>query len=175
MGKAVGCPAGGKGGAMVQDASFPKMLIGWREWAALPDLAIPAIKVKLDTGARTSAIHAFDIDPFEKNGQRFVRFAIHPLQGRDDVSVVCEAKQLEQRNVKNSGGISHRRYVIQTRILLAGRSWPIELTLANRDQMKFRMLIGRSSMSGNLLVDPQLSFLAGRMSPLTLYSVEGEK
>ncbi|MFW5489325.1 MAG: ATP-dependent zinc protease [Desulfovibrio sp.] len=155
--------------------TLPKMLIGWREWASLPDLNIPAVKVKIDTGARTSAIHAFDIDPFEKNGQRFVRFAIHPLQGRDDISVLCEARLLESRRVKNSGGVSHKRYVISTRMSMGGRTWPIELTLANRDQMKFRMLIGRSSMNGNLIVDPQLSYQAGRVAALPLYSVEEEK
>lgn len=147
----------------------PKMIIGWREWISLPDFRVPGIKVKVDTGAATSAIHAFNIVPFEKDGERFVRFNIHPLQGRHDVSIPCEAKLIDRRKVTNSGGQSQNRYVIETAMEIAGQRWTIDLTLTNRDQMKFRMLLGRSAMRGKLIVDPHLSYLAGKHSSATFY------
>lgn len=148
----------------------PKMIIGWREWISLPDLNVPAIKVKVDTGARTSALHAFDIVPFERDGIRCVSFNVHPLQGNDDLVIPCSAPLVDCRNVTNSGGQSQRRHVIATTLLLAGRSWPIELTLTNRDEMRFRMLLGRNAMSGRLLVDPSLSMQAGNAVAKRAYS-----
>lgn len=139
----------------------PRMIIGWREWLALPDLDVPAIKAKVDTGARTSALHAFDIEPYEENGVRYVAFNVHPLQGNSDLSIACSAPLIERRKVTNSGGYSQKRYVIGTTLKIAGRSWPIELTLTDRAKMKFRMLLGRSAMSGRLIVDPNLSMQAG--------------
>ncbi|WP_286182104.1 ATP-dependent zinc protease [Desulfovibrio sp. Huiquan2017] len=139
----------------------PKMIIGWREWVGLPDLDVPAVKAKVDTGARTSALHAFDVEPFERDGRRFVAFNVHPLQGNDNLVIPCSAPLVDRRKVTNSGGQSQNRYVIATTLLLAGRTWPIELTLTNRDEMKFRMLLGRNAMSGRLLVDPSLSMQAG--------------
>ena len=139
----------------------PKMIIGWREWLALPDLNVPAIKVKVDTGARTSALHAFNVVPYEEEGIQYVSFNIHPLQGNDAVSIPCKAPLIDRRKVTNSGGQSQKRYVIGTTLQIAGRSWPIELTLTNRDEMKFRMLLGRNAMSGRLIVDPNLSMQAG--------------
>lgn len=145
------------------------MIIGWREWISLPDFHVPGIKTKVDTGAATSAIHAFDVEQFERDGEQYVRFSIHPLQGRDDVSVPCEAKLLDKRKVKNSGGKTQKRFVIGTTVEVAGRRWEVELTLTNRDEMKFRMLLGRSAMRERLIVDPQLSYQAGKMNPKTLY------
>ncbi|XXJ18592.1 ATP-dependent zinc protease family protein [Desulfovibrio caledoniensis] len=139
----------------------PKMIIGWREWVGLPDLNVPAVKVKVDTGARTSALHAFDVVPFERDGVRYVSFNVHPLQGDDNLVIPCTAPLLDRRKVTNSGGQSQNRHVIATTLLLAGRAWPIELTLTNRDEMKFRMLLGRNAMSGRLVVDPSLSMQAG--------------
>lgn len=139
----------------------PKMIIGWREWLALPDLDVPAIKAKVDTGAKTSALHAFDVEPFEKDGVQYVSFNVHPLQGNDSLSIHCSAPLVDRRKVRNSGGQSQKRYVIATTLQIAGRSWPIELTLTNRDEMKFRMLLGRNAMSGRLIVDPHLSLQAG--------------
>ena len=147
----------------------PKIIIGWREWVSLPDFCVPGIKVKIDTGAASSAIHAFDIEPFENEGIPFVRFNIHPLQSRHDIAIPCEAKLVDRRKVKNSGGKSQNRYVVETTLNLAGRQWPIELTLTNRDQMKFRMLLGRSAMRGRIIVDPQLSYQAGKYSSSTFY------
>ena len=143
------------------------MIIGWREWIALPDLNVPAIKAKVDTGARTSALHAFDVEPFELDGKPFVSFNVHPLQGDDDLVIPCTAPLVDRRKVTNSGGQSQRRYVIATTLLLAGRSWPIELTLTNRDEMKFRMLLGRNAMSGRLVVDPALSTQCGGLGAKT--------
>lgn len=147
----------------------PKMIIGWREWVSLPDFRVPGIKVKVDTGAATSAIHAFDIEPFERNGERFVRFNIHPLQGRHDISIPCESKLIDKRQVKSSSGQSQNRYVVRTTLVIAGRQWAIDLTLTNRDQMKFRMLLGRSAMRKRIIVDPHLSYQAGKHSSATFY------
>ncbi len=147
----------------------PKLVIGWREWLSLPDFDVPGIKAKIDTGAATSAIHAFAIMPFERDGERYVRFNLHPLQGRDDVTVPCEAKLVDRRKVKNSGGKTQTRYVIVTTVAIAGQRWEIELTLTNRDQMQFRMLLGRSAMKGHLVVDPQLSHQTGKPDLNKLY------
>lgn len=139
--------------------------IGWREWAVLPELNIPAIKVKVDTGARTSALHTFKLETFVHNGREFVRFWIHPLQKQTDIEIVCEAPVLDKRTVKDSGGHAEERYVIKTPIRIGDRQWEIELTLTSREDMLFRMLLGRSAITdGNLLVNPQASFIYGRKS-----------
>ncbi|PLX97980.1 MAG: ATP-dependent zinc protease [Desulfuromonas sp.] len=137
-------------------------LIGWREWLALPGLNIPAIKAKIDTGARTSALHAYFIEPFSRDGVDMVRFGIHPLQKNNDLELVCESIVKDQRTVTDSGGHQERRYVIEEKVVFRDLSWPIELTLTNRDTMKFRMLLGRTALAGNFNVDPQKSFLGGR-------------
>jgi hypothetical protein len=137
-----------------------KSLIGWREWVALPELSIPAIKVKVDTGARTSALHAYFTETFKRRGKGYVRFGVHPLQGRSDVSLTCVAPLLDRRVVCDSGGHRQRRYVIETLVRLGSREWTGELTLTSRDTMLFRMLLGRTAMIGRFLVDPQSSYLA---------------
>ena len=147
----------------------PQMIIGWREWVSLPDFHVPGIKAKVDTGATTSAIHAFDMEPFDIDGERHIRFSIHPLQGQDSISIPCEAKLIDRRKVRNSGGTAQKRFVVETTLGIAGQQWKIELTLTNRDEMKFRMLLGRSAMKKRLIVDPQLSFQAGKMHTTTLY------
>ena len=139
-----------------------KFTVGWREWVALPGLQIPAIKAKIDTGARTSALHAFDLEPMEVDGERQVRFAIHPLQRRTDVTVICVAKVVDQRTVTNSGGQSEDRYVIETPVRIGAAEWTIEITLTNRREMKFRMLLGRTAMRKRILVDPGRSYQMGR-------------
>ncbi len=136
--------------------------IGWREWVALPDLGIPSIKVKVDTGARSSALHAFDVETIRRGRREMVRFKVHPLQ-RDSVATVeAEAELVEHRTVRSSGGHATLRPVIRTDVSFQGRVWPIELTLVSRDEMGFRMLLGRQAVRGRFLVDPGRSFFGGR-------------
>lgn len=135
--------------------------IGWREWLELPELQIPAIKAKIDTGARTSAIHAFFVEPFTKEGRQWVRFGVHPLQKRLDVEIICEAPVIDFRAVSDSGGHREMRYVIETVVVIGELPRQVEMTLTNRDNMKFRMLLGRTAMAG-LQVIPDKSYLTGR-------------
>ncbi len=134
-------------------------VLGWREWIALPDLGVDRIKAKIDTGARSSAIHAFNIKRFERDGVRWVRFGIHPRQRSAKGEVVVEAPVLEYRRVKSSGGHETNRPVILTTVAWNGLAWEVELTLASRDAMGFRMLLGRQAIRGRMVVDPGGSFL----------------
>ncbi|MBE0439228.1 MAG: ATP-dependent zinc protease [Gammaproteobacteria bacterium] len=140
-----------------------QIVVGWREWLALPDLGVPSIKAKVDTGARTSALHAFSVEPFDNNGELWVKFGMHPLQNNTDKEVWCEAKVIDQRAVTDSGGHSEQRYVIETNVSVGQKTWTIEATLTNRDSMLFRMLLGRTAMTaGNIVVNSALSYLAGQ-------------
>jgi hypothetical protein len=138
-----------------------RIMIGWREWVALPDLGLPAIKAKVDTGARTSALHAFEVETFEKDGLPYVRFRVHPLQGRNDIVRTCEAPIIDYRTVSDSGGHREKRYVIITHLEIGGFSYPIEMTLANRETMSHRMLLGRSAMHP-LMIDPAHTYVLGK-------------
>jgi hypothetical protein len=152
-----------------ENESEPLML-GWRDWLSLPELGLGPIKAKVDTGARTSTLHAFYVDTFQRRGKLHVRFGVHPLQHRADVVVHGDAPVLDRRHVSDSGGHREERYVILTRLALAGRAWPIELTLANRETMLFRMLLGRTALVDRALVDPSRSFVTGRIKdPWTHY------
>jgi hypothetical protein len=145
--------------------SVESLTVGWREWLSLPDFGIQRLKAKVDTGARTSAIHAFEVTPFEKNGQPWVRFGLHPNQSETDTVIWCEAEVADKRNVTDSGGHTENRFVIVTRVTLGSKTWPVEVTLTNRDNMLFRMLLGRTAMTaGNIVVSPGQSFLTGQHS-----------
>ena len=140
----------------------PYITVGWREWVLLPGLNLPKIKAKIDTGARTSCLHAFTIEEIEKDGKTWVRFGIHPHQEDTDTEIYCEAEVIDQRMVSDSGGHKEKRYVIRTELEITGQRWPIEITLTNRDTMLFRMLLGRTAMDNKLIVNPSKSFLLGR-------------
>lgn len=142
-------------------------VIGWREWVSLPDLGIAGIKAKIDTGARSSSLHAFDVRVFEDNGKTFVRFKVHPLQRSSRETVLAEASVLEFRHVRSSSGHGANRPVIVTTVGLLGQAWPIEITLANRDDMGFRMLLGREAVRGRMLVDAGQSYYGGKYPPGT--------
>ncbi len=158
----------------VMEELSPKKIIGWREWLVLPDLGIPAVKAKIDTGARTSALHAFFLEPFEENGRKRVRFRIHPLQKRTDIEVTCEADVADQRMVSDSGGHREMRYVIRSKILVGTAEIEAEITLTDRDTMQFRMLLGRTALADAFLVDPGLSYLAGRR-PKNIYGLKKKR
>ncbi len=140
------------------------MILGWEEWVALPDLGLPAIKAKVDTGAKTSALHAHLIEPFGPPERPMVRFLVHPEPGRDALEIACTAPLLERREVASSNGGREMRAVIATDIVIAGRRWPIELTLTNRAAMSYRMLLGRQAVPAGVLIDPAGSFRQPRLS-----------
>jgi ribosomal protein S6--L-glutamate ligase len=141
----------------------PPFILGWEEWVTLPDLGLGAIKAKVDTGARTSALHAFYVEPFGPARARKVRFGVHPLPRRSDVSIECTARVIDRREVRSSNGEIEQRYVIETPIRIGERQWRIEVTLANRDMMSYRMLLGRQAIPRDGLVKPSASFLQPKL------------
>lgn len=141
-----------------------KKIIGSEEWCTLPELGLPAVKARVDSGARTSSLHAFNIQIFERDGVNFVRFDVHPIQANRKIVKRCEARLIERREVRSSSGHLEQRPVISTKVELGEQSWDIEITLTNRDPMGYRMLLGREAMAGRLIVDPEGSFTLGKLS-----------
>ncbi|MDH5361644.1 MAG: 30S ribosomal protein S6--L-glutamate ligase [Gammaproteobacteria bacterium] len=150
-----------------------KIVVGSVEWCAFPGLDIPAIKARVDSGAKTSSIHAFNIQPFSRNGKPWVSFEVHPLQNNRRTVVRCEAPIEDRRAVKSSSGNSEKRYVIRTPLVLDDKEWMVEVTLANRDSMGHRMLLGREAMSGRLLVDPADSYCLGEKYKQEIVDIYG--
>jgi len=138
-----------------------KRVLGWREWVALPGLAIPHIKAKVDTGAKTSALHAYYVERFERDGAPWVKFGVHPLQASLGLAIECEAPVKDVRRVTDSGGHAEMRPVIETALAIDGQVSVIELTLTDRETMMFRMLLGRSALRRRFVVDSGKSFLLG--------------
>ena len=145
-----------------------KVILGSEEWCSFPELGIPTIKARVDSGAKTSALHAINIAPFIKNESHWVKFDINPIQNNLKTIIHCEAPLVDKRIVKSSSGFREQRYVIQTNLQIGDSKWPIEMTLTNRDSMGFRMLLGREAMSGRVLVDPEQKYLLGQPSTETL-------
>ncbi len=145
----------------------PLLVIGWREWVSLPELGVKRVKAKIDTGARSSSIHAFDVETYFENEQEFVRFTIHPAQRREQPEIAAVAPILERRSIRSSNGECQSRIVIRTTLSLLGQEFPIDLTLANRDAMGFRMLLGREAVRGRYLIEASQSYLGGRPAKRT--------
>nr|WP_268766021.1 ATP-dependent zinc protease [Knoellia sp. Soil729] len=142
--------------------SHPTIRVGWREWVRMPSAGLPWIKAKIDTGARSSAIHAFDLERFERDGEPWVRFSIHPWQDSDEDGVTLERPVVDERVVRSSNGHAEERLVVELELVLARRRRTTEVTLSRRDEMGFRMIIGRETLLHGYVVDPAVSYLGPR-------------
>lgn len=149
-----------------------KIIIGSDEWCAFPALSIPAVKARVDSGAKTSSLHAVNIKKFKRDGEHWVKFDVHPLQKNRKTKVHCEAQIVDQRVIKSSSGDKEKRPVIRTQLSLGEHTWEVEVTLTDRDSMGYRMLLGREAMMGRVLIDPEGECLLGDLLPaqqLALY------
>lgn len=138
--------------------------LGWEEWLALPGLGLAAIKAKVDTGARTSALHAQAIEPFGELDNPQVRFLIQPDPDNLSLELTCSAKVVDRRDITSSNGETEQRYVISTDVEIGERRWPIEISLTNRENMSYRMLLGRRAIEEDMIVDPNVSFAQAQLS-----------
>ena len=152
-----------------------KLIIGSEEWCSFPELGVPTIKARVDSGAKTSSIHAFNINPFRRDGEAWVSFEIHPIQNNRRAVIRCERPVIDKRVVNSSSGISETRFVVSSPLKLGEHVWNIELTLANRDSMGFRMLLGREAMMDRLIVDPSLTCTLGEVSDDEINTHYGKK
>ncbi len=147
---------------MTKKKILTKTRIGWREWVSLPELGLIYVKAKADTGAQTSALYAKDISTFKSDGSTWVRFTVHPIQYRYDIEVICTAPVVDERVVSDSGGHRERRYVIEVNFIIGSENFKAEITLANRENMSYRMLLGRQALAGRFVVDSQRSYILGQ-------------
>lgn len=138
------------------------MAIGWREWVALPDLGVPLIKAKVDTGARTSSLHAWDIRRFLENGREMVAFTLHPVQRTSKIEVFATAPIVDEREIRSSNGVMEKRIIIKTRIHMGEREWNTEISLGSRIRMGFRLILGRRTLQRRVLIDPSHSYLLSK-------------
>ena len=136
--------------------------VGWAEWIAIPELGIPYIAAKIDTGARTSCLHTFSAEPFSRDGETWLRFGLHPIKGDNNIEIWRELKAVDQRNVTDSGGHTEERWVVETDVIIGGNTYRIDMTLTNRDTMAYRMLLGRTAMKDQIRVNPGSKWLAGK-------------
>lgn len=148
-----------------------KLLFGRCEWCKLPSLGIPAIKAKIDTGAKTSALHAFNLNPCVVDGVDRINFDIHPLQADDNTIISCSEPIIDKRDIMSSNGHKESRYVIATQLTVGELSWEIELTLSNRDPLRYRLLLGRESLVKKALVDPSLYCNQGKLKKSSILSL----
>ncbi|QAY72423.1 hypothetical protein ET445_02770 [Agromyces protaetiae] len=146
----------------VSEPIHSSTITGWREWASLPEIGVPWIKAKIDTGARTSSLHAFDLEEFRRGRKDWVRFGVQPWQNSDEDAVVVECPVFDRREIRSSSGHVDERIVVLLDLVLTGRRVTAEVTLSNRDEMGFRMLVGREVLRQGFLVSPGESFLGGR-------------
>lgn len=142
-------------------------IVGWKEWCSLPDLGIPIIKAKIDTGARTSSLHTTHMEHFKQNQKDYVKFMLYPLQKNTAIQKLCQAEVIDLRHIKNSGGHIEERAVIRTHLQLGSNQWPIEITLTNRNSMRFRMLLGRQAFKSNICINPNKPYYQKRYSRKT--------
>lgn len=152
-----------------------KLTIGSEEWCAFPDMALPAIKARVDSGAKTSSIHAFNIQPFRRDGQAWVSFEVHPIQKNRRIVIRCEKPVIDKRSVKNTSGLAETRYVVSAPMKLGKEVWEVELTLANRDSMGYRMLLGREAMKDRAIIDPALRFVQGKFTSKRIDDLYGQQ
>ena len=145
-----------------QEPVTEKVVVGWREWVSLPQAGVDWVKAKIDTGARSSSIHAFDVETSERDGQEWVRFCIHPWQKSEEDRAELTLPVLDRREVRSSNGQVEQRYAVAMDVTLAGRTITTVMTLSNRDEMGFRMLIGREALERGFLVDSAASYAGGR-------------
>ena len=151
-----------------------ELIFGWEEWLSLSSLGIPAIKAKVDTGAKTSALHAFMIEPYGTKNKN-VRFGIRPIAEKPEITIYASGKIVDHREFTSSNGESELRYVIQTNIIVGGQEWLVDISLTNRENMQYRMLLGRSALKDNIVVDPNLSCVQGKLSYESYDKIKSKK
>lgn len=158
-----------------KDKIIKQITVGWEEWVSLDKLGLPAIKAKIDTGAKTSALHAFSVERYGTEKKPKVRFGIHPVLEYPELSVYCSADLIDQRDITSSNGETEQRYIIKTMLTMGGESWPIEISLTNRETMMYRMLIGRSALEGRTIIHPTESCMLGELDPEIYLSMSAQK